>query len=135
MHIVAPRLFRSFDSSAQSFPLERLDSTLRFVSNRLPTSIRYSSFFTRPIGRRHAGLYHLLSTRGVAQHMLESALYGIDMSDVFFLPVGVMAPLGDPNHQLLLGFNDTTPNISSFQENYFNKLIPCPLCVRTGPEK
>jgi hypothetical protein len=47
MHIVAPCLFRLFDSSAHSFPLERLDSALRFVTNRLPTSIRYSFFFTR----------------------------------------------------------------------------------------
>jgi hypothetical protein len=134
MHIIAPRLFRSIDSRAHSFPLERLNNALCFVSNRLPTSIHYSSFFTRPIGRRHAGLYHMLSTRRVAQHLLESASYSIDMSDVFFLPVGVMAPLSNPDHQHLLGLHDTTPNKSSFHENYFNKLIPRPLCVRTGPK-
>jgi hypothetical protein len=54
MHIVVPRLFRSFDSSAHSFPLERLNSALCFVLNHHPTSIRFSSFFARPIGRRHA---------------------------------------------------------------------------------
>jgi hypothetical protein len=56
------------------------------------------------------------------------------MSDVFFLPVGVMAPLGDPDHLIMLGFNETTPNISRFHEKYFNKHIPRPLCVSTGPK-
>jgi hypothetical protein len=96
--------------------------------------IRYTDFITIPIGCGHDGLYHLLVFHHIAQHLLENQSYGITPTEVFFLPVGILAILSNPNHQILIGFNDSTPNISNFYENFNSKVLQQPLCVYTGPK-
>jgi hypothetical protein len=61
MHVVSPCMFRALKNSEHNFPQERLDSALRFIGSQLPDELSSNRMFTRPIGKRHAGLYHVIT--------------------------------------------------------------------------
>jgi hypothetical protein len=133
IHVVSPRMFRALDNNEHSFLQEWLDSSLRFIQSQLPDELSINRVFTRLIGKRHAGLYHVITNDPPAIHLLRRVGFGIDVTEVFFLPMGIPAPLSDLRCQLHLGFSGLAPSLNCFHKKYHKLIVPTPFCVKLGP--